>query len=133
MIASKVWLVDDDKIFTFTVKKMIGKFRRPYQLETFGNGKLAIDRLINIEPANIPDVILLDINMPVMDGWQFLDSFIHYPHKDQIIIFLVSSSIDPNDKLKSKLYKEVKEFVVKPVTPKSLSNILKVVDQKQAS
>jgi len=63
----------------------------------------------------MPEIILLDLNMPVMDGWQFLDAFIKkYPNQD-VHIFIVTSSIDQADIDKAASYKLVSNYVVKPL------------------
>ncbi len=72
----------------------------------------------------IPDVILLDINMPILDGWQFLDGIITIKVIKKITIFIVTSSIDPRDKEKAKSYSNVKNFVVKPITQDKLNDLM---------
>ncbi|PLB17916.1 MAG: Two-component response regulator [Flavobacteriaceae bacterium FS1-H7996/R] len=66
----------------------------------------------------LPDVILLDLNMPVMDGWEFLEEFISLKPKleKKIPIYIVSSSNDPADIMKAKSISEVTDFIIKPVT-----------------
>ena len=68
-------------------------------IETYANGKLALDRIKELLASdhNIPEVIFLDINMPIMDGWQFLEEFITLRTEQKIRINIVTSSIDPHD------------------------------------
>ncbi|MCO5949972.1 response regulator [Mucilaginibacter sp. RT5R15] len=85
-----------------------------------------MDRLKAIVTAgeNLPEVILLDLNMPVMDGWEFLDEFTKVPPAKKIIIYIVTSSIDPADVEKAKQYEAISQYIVKPVTVDNLKEIL---------
>jgi CheY-like chemotaxis protein len=72
------------------------------------------------KPSSLPDVILLDLNMPILDGWQFLDEFVKLPIKKEIAIFIVTSSIDPSDIEMVKKYDIVKSYIMKPITAQKL-------------
>ncbi len=119
-----VCIIDDDPIYTFTTRKImeIGSFSK--YIEVFKNGKEAINALKpRVETnQNIPEVIFLDLNMPVMDGWQFLDEFVVSGTK-KITIYIVSSSIDPADLNKAKEYSLVTNYVIKPITPGKLKEL----------
>lgn len=118
-------IIDDDPIFVFGAKRMmeLSDFCNSFMI--FKNGQEAIDNLKPIirSGENIPDVILLDINMPIMDGWQFLDEFIKIESTKEITIFIVSSSIDPADKERVKQYQNVSNYVVKPISLETLKRI----------
>ncbi|WP_417871085.1 response regulator [Winogradskyella sp.] len=92
----------------------------------FNNGQEAINNLkpIMLTGEKIPEVILLDINMPIMDGWQFLDEFIQIESHKEVTIYIVSSSIDPADLQRAKKYESISNYVVKPITAETLKNIL---------
>ncbi len=113
-------VIDDDEIYTFTIKRLIDKSQIATKTLFFENGKLAIDFFNEFlhQSADLPDLILLDINMPVLDGWQFMDEFIKLsPHiNKRIIVYIVSSSVDQADIDKAKSYNQISDFIVKPVS-----------------
>ncbi|MDT0555365.1 response regulator [Patiriisocius hiemis] len=124
-------IVDDDPIFVFGAKRImeLSNFCKGFMV--FNNGRDALDSLspLVISGENIPDVILLDLNMPIMDGWQFLDEFIKIKTNKKIVIYIVSSSIDPADTEKAKQYQNVSNFIVKPITVDNLKAILKEITE----
>lgn len=119
-------LIDDDKIFTFLISKQMRLVNFCERLLVFNAGDEALDYLksaIKIR-ENMPSVILLDINMPVLDGWQFLDEFIKFDVPEKITIYIISSSIDQADRLKAASYQEVSNFYIKPITNDDLIEML---------
>lgn len=120
-------IIDDDPIFVFGVKKIMKLIDFCESLMLFTNGEEALNNLKMIISANekLPDVILLDLNMPILDGWQFLDEFTKIRCEKKIIIYLVSSSVDPEDLLKAKSYDLVSDYIVKPITIEKLENMLR--------
>ncbi|WP_417886210.1 response regulator [Zunongwangia sp.] len=119
-------IIDDDPIFVFTAKKIMELADFSDSFLVFKNGKEAINHftaLLTTENT-LPDVILLDINMPVMNGWEFLDEFTKIESLKSVVIYVVSSSIDPEDKERAKSYEEVSNYVVKPITIDSLKTII---------
>jgi two-component system chemotaxis response regulator CheY len=123
-----VFVVDDDKIFHFLIKKLLSSNNIDVSPIFFENGLQAIEGIkskIN-NGENPPDLILLDINMPVLDGWQFLEEYKLLKEKIQkdIAIYIISSSDDTSDKDKAKLFKtEIKDYFLKPMTSDSLKQI----------
>lgn len=117
-------LIDDDEVFVFLTKKAI---ERTHLVEF--NGLDAIDFLR--ENSNnvdaLPEIILLDLSMPIMDGWQFLDQFSKLAPKieKKIIIYLCSSSISPNDIQLAKKNSLVTDYVIKPITKEKLIELIK--------
>ncbi|MDQ7918564.1 response regulator [Mesonia sp. MT50] len=71
-------------------------------------------------------MILLDLSMPVMDGWQFLDEFTKVKIEKKITIYIVSSSIDPMDYERAKSYNDIQNYIIKPVQTEDLKSILKI-------
>jgi CheY-like chemotaxis protein len=125
---NNVFVVDDDKIFHFIIKKLLMNNNIDVNPTFFENGFDAIECIKNKlkQGDNPPDLILLDINMPILDGWQFLDEFkiIKKLLNKEIIIYIISYSDNHVDINKAKDYKEeVKNYYLKPMTPKDIKAI----------
>lgn len=116
------YIIDDDKLTVKLISILVSKNKFCEEIQSFDNAQHAIDKLKQNASNNgvLPDAILLDLNMPVMDGWQFLDEFMLLPIKKEISIFIMTSSIDPVDIEMAKKYKIVKDYVEKPITSKKL-------------
>lgn len=127
-------IVDDDPIFIFATKKVMQMAGFCNSFMIFRNGKEALDGLTAIVNSGsiLPDVLLLDLNMPIMDGWQFLDEFIKIKLPRTTTIYIVSSSIDPEDMERATQYEQVENYIIKPVTQKSLTEILSARGSKDA-
>lgn len=120
------YIIDDDNIFIFVLKKILEKNQSFEEVLDFKNGEKVIE-LLNKKNQIIPNVILLDINMPVIDGWQFLEQIEKLPNKDKFNIFIMSSSIDANDIEKSKSFSTVKDFISKPINNDKLNKLLESI------
>lgn len=114
------WLIDDDSIYIMIAKRFLEKDGRATKLRDFQDGEVALQELQSLSSTSeeLPDAILLDINMPFMDGWQFLDEFkkIKGDLAKKITIFMVSSSVDERDIVKANSFPEVKGYLSKPLT-----------------
>jgi CheY-like chemotaxis protein len=109
-----ICIIDDDPITVFGIKKMLNSMEITDVIKTYVNGKEAIDDMIAMleKKDQIPEVIFLDINMPIMDGWQFLEKFIELPVDKKIRINIVTSSIDPYDRQQWENYKSKTEHII---------------------
>jgi CheY-like chemotaxis protein len=114
-----IWVIDDDTIYQIIVNKIIQKSEMFSAISSFKNGKEALDAVNNSINDNeiLPDIILLDINMPIMDGWEFMEemTLLKPSISKQIIVYVVSSSIAVEDKNKSKTYPDILGYLSKPV------------------
>lgn len=124
-------IIDDDPIFVFGVKKIMELIDFCKSLMVFKDGEEALHNLRAIISANekLPDVILLDLNMPILDGWQFLDEFIKIPCEKEVVIYIVSSSVNPEDMLRAQSYELVSDYIIKPVTVEKLQEVLRDLEQ----
>ncbi len=120
----KIWVIDDDPIYQIIVKKIIEKSEMFTEIYSFKNGKDAIDNLYKSSEnsESVPDIILLDINMPIMDGWEFMEELglIKTNFNNEIVVYIVSSSIAIEDKNKSKSYENILGYLSKPINVNDL-------------
>lgn len=125
----KIVLVDDDEIHNFLTENFLKDLLPESVIEPFQNPIEALEHLeatTSEKKENCPDVIFLDINMPEINGWQFLEEYIKMKI-DQICnsrIFILSSSVDPDDINRSKTFPVVANFISKPLTKDKVLNLL---------
>jgi CheY-like chemotaxis protein len=121
----KLFLVDDDAMTNLVNKKIINKYLDA-DIQSFTDPEKAIhllEELSGSRPDMIPDVLFLDINMPLMDGWEFLKAFENLPEVvlNRCKVYMLSSSIDPLDVSRSRSFKAVHSFIEKPLTEAKLA------------
>jgi CheY-like chemotaxis protein len=124
-----VCVIDDDLIYQFLAKEEIEYTNMVNKIMFFSNGEKALNFIIstlnNNETEDLPDIIFLDINMPVMDGWEFLEAYALLKPKvgKKIVIYMVSSSTDLRDLDRAKSISEVSDYIIKPVSGSQLKSI----------
>lgn len=126
-----ICIIDDDHIFVYGVKRLIHEVKLAEDLMVYENAVDALDEIRTMagEGKSLPRVIFLDLNMPMMNGWEFLDEFLQIDHKDthQTWVYIMSSSVNPQDLMRINNYSIVKNYILKPVTAEDLENILEEV------
>lgn len=127
-------LIDDDFIHQFGMKRMLQRYQPSVGVIEFSNGLDAINFFkMPLQEEEIPEVIFLDINMPVMNGWEFMDEFVKIKPmlQKKIDIYILSSSTDSHDIQKAKSNPEITDYIVKPLSPDFIKNIFIADKEKQ--
>jgi CheY-like chemotaxis protein len=123
-----IFLIDDDPIFVYLTRRIIDSTACTCEINEFTDGELAISYLNAIcdKVELLPDLIFLDLSMPVMDGWEFLKeySLLRPKLKKNISLFIVSSSISPQEVERSKNFMTVTDFLIKPLEKRKIIEII---------
>jgi CheY-like chemotaxis protein len=124
----RIFLIDDDPIYVFLVRRIIESVDSSLEIFQFPDGELAINYLTTVgaDPRQLPDIIFLDLSMPVLDGWEFLQEYADLRPKLQkrISLFIVSSSISPEDLERSKRDPLVADFLIKPLDREKVKDVM---------
>lgn len=125
----RVALVEDNAIFCFLFKRFLEEYpARKIEVQLFSDGKKALDYFVSTkdEPSFHPNLIFIDINMPIMNGWELIDNlmnykfeFIHNSH-----VYIVSSSKSPLDRSNYREYNFIKDYITKPIDREGIYKIL---------
>ncbi len=121
---NSVLCVDDDAVTLLLCKATLQKGGFASDVITAANGQEAID-IFSAGHCPTVGLILLDLNMPVKSGWDFLDEFVALENKPDAKVVILSSSADPHDREKARNYEPVVGFISKPLTVNSLDNLRK--------
>jgi CheY-like chemotaxis protein len=129
-----ILLVDDDEPTNFLNRLAVEELDCTQNIKVIPSAREALDYLHcagQLPPLNEncpqPEIIFLDINMPAMDGWEFLEKYELFPaaQKNHVIVVMLTTSFNPEDELKARQIPAVKEFRNKPLTPALLQDILR--------
>lgn len=116
-----ILIIDDNKIDIFVQSRLLKKQNPNYKISSCSNGKSAIKYLSKIaqnNPHKLPDIILLDLNMPIMSGWEFIDKFVHSNllHIKNMQVFVMSCSLFKDEIQQINKIKEIKTYISKPLS-----------------
>jgi CheY-like chemotaxis protein len=119
-------IIDDDKIYHVLTRRIIESSNVADKILEFYDGQEALVYMLENQnsPENLPDLIFLDIQMPFVDGWQFLDQYVNLEMPKPITVYIVSSSISSLDHDKSRQYKVIKNFLIKPFNRDKVLDVL---------
>ena len=124
----KIAVIDDDDVFQLIIKKQMEMRKFPCEILSFSNGQTSIEFLRNNlnSPEILPQLIMLDVNMPIKDGWEFLEEYKHLPIgvKNSIVLYMVTSSVIQSDIDRAAKNKDIHGFISKPITSQNLEEIL---------
>ncbi len=120
-------IVDDDPINNFITKKVITKISPNAFVIAFTEPEEGLDYILSIfaKPFNDKAILLLDINMPTMTGWQFLERLENEGAvvSERLLIYILSSSVDTTDKGKAEVNPHIKDYIKKPLTTKTVLSL----------
>ena len=125
-------IVDNDHVNSFVLKNIILRNYSEADVKLFPDGTDALNHLEELEKKGkgFPDVILLDIYMPLLDGFDFLDRYVEqFSHKNSVI-FTMSSSLNKEDQQRANNYDVVKGFITKPLIYNNIQFIIETYLKK---
>lgn len=124
--AKTLFVIDDDPIYQIITQRELEQYGQHITYKSFYSGTCALQALQEL--SHPPAIILLDLNMPGMDGWEFLEAFQKLPASiiQHIQLYVVSSSIDYRDIDRAKQNPLVTDFVIKPITTQNFNQILQL-------
>ncbi|MEO6632383.1 MAG: response regulator [Mucilaginibacter sp.] len=131
--AINVLLIDDDDLNNLISAKYIKKYFANSNITACLNGKIAIDLITEkkaTQPSFVYDYILLDLHMPVMNGWEFLENYTYLSMtgKEKCEVFLLTSSVHDEDKVRASNYPFIKDYIIKPLFSDKICRIFNLVE-----
>jgi CheY-like chemotaxis protein len=128
-----VCIVDDDELFQFVMRQHFERLELVERVHKFTDGEQALNYIKSQldNPEELPDLILLDVNMPYMDGWQFMREFVQLPLPDdkQIRVYILTSSTHESDLQRAKEFPSLAGYLVKPIGKNIIRELLTGAEQ----
>ncbi|UOR06931.1 BLUF domain-containing protein [Hymenobacter aerilatus] len=124
-----IYVIEDDSTTATITRILLEKALTNSRVQLYGNGQQALDHLTAARQhstASMPSLILLDLNMPLMDGWEFLDACNHLTVGEPVCIMVLTSSINPEDRARAAGYQNVAGFFSKPLDARTIERILRL-------
>jgi CheY-like chemotaxis protein len=127
MLQKNILVVDDDTIANFLIERIVQSTGMARNISKALNGREALaifeNHIYNASP--LPEIVLLDLNMPIMNGFEFLKAYgeLEFKDKDQILIILVTSSNNPSDIERARQF-GIKYYLTKPISAETIRGIL---------
>lgn len=125
-----VCIIEDDPVHAVITKKYLELSQMVEEIILYHNGKEAYDGLVERATTNaeMPNLILLDLNMPIWDGWQFLEAFLKLPTSSASQIYILSSSNNDDDRSRAKVYGLLEHYLLKPISLPAIKEVLETVE-----
>ncbi|SDM51785.1 response regulator [Kriegella aquimaris] len=123
---NSILLVDDDPATNFVHRFVIKKTKLTEKVTVVENGKEALDYLQSNDNEPKPNIIFLDINMPIMNGWQFLEEYerLNANTQGDIVLIMLTTSLNPDDLSKANTFTTINGYRNKPLTTKMIEEIV---------
>lgn len=129
---SRLIVLDDNQIELFIIKKMLMKYKAfdDTLYSTDGRNVLKFLQVNKLKESSLPELLFIDLHMPKLSGWHFLDRLkTFYPElQKQINVYIITSSVDPRDIRKMDNYPFVKSYLIKPLTGEVLESIVRDIN-----
>lgn len=127
---TNIMLIDDDEVYNFICSETIKKILNITSIDTYTSSQNGLKFLAQTieEGRDLPNVIFIDINMPILDGWSFIEEYqkISKNITQKVLIYIQSSSVYEEDIQKSKTYDVIDGFITKPL---SMAQLLEIRDK----
>lgn len=122
------YIIDDNEFVLLMREKQLSDHPAFDQIKTFTNGSLALDEINKaiLHNEQLPLLILLDLNMPVMNGWEFLDAISLIPTVNKIPIYLFTATLEVAGIEKAKRYNQIKGFLSKAISSEEIETVTRL-------
>jgi len=127
-IKTRILLVDDDPVYTMIMRKLLQMQNLSAQCESFNNGLSAVDYLRERYKEDELNLIFLDINMPILDGWGVLERIDNFASPENVGVIVISSSVNEKDVRRANSSRFVIDFLIKPVLGEHLELLTRKVN-----
>lgn len=120
----RIFIIDDNQIDILISRKLLLKNKADIEIQEYSHAQQALDDITAADTSQ-PDIILLDLNMPEMDGWDFLEALKTAQVQSDLKIYVLTSSLDDRDRTRANNYQVVEGYLTKPLNDAIIQGILK--------